>query len=274
MTESLRMTPDQLQRWYEAASRRRSRRTYTGVEASVEQVAAIHRVCAALETHDARVVFSDTPGVNVFRGVIGSYGKVTGAPHLMLMIANETSKTSHQHAGFLGEAAVLEATALGLDTCWIGGFFSVEKVAGLVKLGRGERVVAVSPVGSASNRRSLTERTFTTMAASHNRKPLEEIAPGSTVWPSWASDAAACVRIAPSAMNRQPWRLRFEQGTLIVAKDSIAETPKVTKALDCGIAMLHAQLGAAAGGATGTWSATAHELDVAVFTPDTSGVSA
>lgn len=275
MTDNPLRSTSHLLRWHDAACRRKSRRTYTGVTAGAEQIAAFHRLCSALDTYDdARVVFSESPDTDVFRGMLGSYGKVTGAPHLMLMIANEKSPVSHQHAGYLGEVAVLEATAQGLDTCWIGGFFSVQKVTGLVALEAGERVVAVSPVGTAADTRSLTERTFATMSASHNRKPLDEIAPGSSVWPSWAADAAACVRIAPSAMNRQPWRLRFDNGSLVVAKDSSSESPKVTKALDCGIAMLHAQLGAVAGGATGRWSDIAQGLDVARFTLDANEASA
>ena len=275
MTEETSFTYDHLRRWHEAAGRRISRRSFNGVPAPAAQADALGELCSALNAYDdARVVFCPAPGVDVFRGVLGSYGKVTDAPHLLLMIATESSPVSHQHAGYLGEAAILESTALGLDTCWIGGFFSVEKVGGLVSLGRDERVIAVSPVGTATDRRTLTERSFSSMAASHIRKPLEEIAPGAVVWPAWACAAAECVRTAPSAMNRQPWRLRFEDGSLVVARDNATETPKVTKALDCGIAMLHAQLGAAVEGAVGHWADITQGLDVAAFTPRVEGANA
>ncbi len=268
MSEESPINHENLRRWHEAAGRRRSRRSFTGAPATAAQIEMLSDLCSNLSAHDdARVVFCQSPDVDVFRGVVGSYGKVTDAPHLLLMIASESSAASHQHVGYLGEAAVLEATALGLDTCWIGGFFSAQKVVSLVVLDPGERVVAVSPVGTAVDTLSLTERSFKSMAGSHSRKPLSQIAPGSTVWPAWAAEAADCVRIAPSAMNRQPWRLRFDDGSLIVAKDNPAETPKVTKALDCGIAMLHAQAGAAIAGAAGRWTDLTGDLDVAIFTP-------
>ncbi|HHY93759.1 MAG TPA: nitroreductase, partial [Firmicutes bacterium] len=37
--------------------------------------------------------------------------------------------------GYTGEAVVLEATALGLATCWVGGFFRPEVAARLLGVG-------------------------------------------------------------------------------------------------------------------------------------------
>ena len=51
----------------------------------------------------------------------------------------------------------------------------------------------------------------------------------------------------------------------MIARDSGAETPKVTKRLDCGIAMLHAELGARATGAAGAWRDLEVALDVARY---------
>jgi hypothetical protein len=93
------------------------------------------------------------------------------------------------------------------------------------------------------------------MAGSHKRKCIEELAPSiDRTWPEWAVAAVETARLAPSAVNRQPWRFRLDDGRLIVAKDRGFETPKVTKRLDCGIAMLHLQLGALAEGIQGAWT--------------------
>jgi hypothetical protein len=167
----------------------------------------------------------------------------------------------------VGEAAVLEATALGLDTCWVGGFFDPKRVGLMVETASSERVLAVSPVGFARDALSGTERAMRGMSRAHRRKALEVIAAGSADWPAWARSAAECVRIAPSAVNRQPWRLRLDGDSLVIARDSGVETPKVTKALDCGIAMLHAEIGALAAGAEGAWSDMTDGRDVAAFTP-------
>jgi hypothetical protein len=72
-------------------------------------------------------------------------------------------------------------------------------------------------------------------------------------------------RIAPSAMNRQPWRFTLDGGALRVAYDGADALP-TSKRLDCGIAMLHAELGAAGEGVGGSWELLT-EPDVACFVP-------
>jgi nitroreductase len=254
--------------WLEAASERRSRRAFDGTPALPQTIDALSETCEGFRPFgDARVVLVAEPQVDPFKGVVGSYGKVTGAPHVLLVIAHSGSSAAQAHAGYVGEAAILEATALGLGTCWIGGFFDPKKALRLAELGPEERIVAISPVGFPSRSLTGTERTMRSMAGSHKRKTIDEIAAGTSEWAAWAKAAAECVRIAPSAVNRQPWRLRLEDGSLVVARDNKFETPKVTKALDCGIAMLHAELGALGKRVAGTWATLDDRLDVARFVP-------
>ena len=77
--------------------------------------------------------------------------------------------------------------------------------------------------------------------------------------------AVETARLAPSAVNRQPWRFRFDAGALVIARDNAVEFPRVSKRLDCGIAMLHAELGARATGVHGAWRDLSIGLDVARF---------
>jgi hypothetical protein len=67
-------------------------------------------------------------------------------------------------------------------------------------------------------------------------------------------------------MNRQPWRFRIEGGALVVAYAG-SDTPRTSKRLDCGIAMVHAELGAASEGAFGRWELLVGR-DVARFVPE------
>jgi len=265
--KDLRMTS-----WLAAASQRRSRRIFDGTTAVPQTLDALAETCEGFHPYgDARVVLVAQPQVDPFRGVLGSYGKVTGAPHVLLVIARQRSARAQAHAGYVGEAAILEATALGLDTCWVGGFYDPRKAMRLAELAADERIVAISPVGFAPRSFSGTERTMRSVAGAHERKELSVIAPGVDSWPEWAQAAAECVRIAPSAMNRQPWRLRMDRGSLEISRDNAFETPKVTKALDCGIGMLHAELGAFGAGVRGTWEDVEDGLAVARFTPTDGG---
>lgn len=254
--------------WLAAVARRRSRRAFDGHPADTAALDALDVVCTGFRPFpDARTVLVRTPVVDVFTGAIGNYGKVRNAPHVLLFIGNEESEFCDQHVGYVGEAAILEATVLGLDTCWVGGFFNAARTRQLVDLGTAERVLAVSPVGHAVSELAFGEQGMRRMAGSHRRLGVAQIAPtaGAGGWPDWAIAAVETARFAPSAVNRQPWRFRFDAGALVIARNNGFELPRVTKRLDCGIAMLHAELGARATGADGAWHELSDGLDVARF---------
>ena len=254
--------------WLAAVARRNSRRAYDGRPVDTATLDALDATCTGFcPFPDSRAVLVRAPEVDVFTGAIGSYGKVRNPPHLLLLIGDESSEFCDQHVGYVGEAAILEATVLGLDTCWVGGLFSRGRTKQLVELGKTKRVLAVSPVGHAVPAFAFSERGMRRMAGSHARKRITEIAPGAGTggWPDWAVAAVETARLAPSAVNRQPWRFRFDAGALVVARDNAVEVPRVTKRLDCGIAMLHAELGARATGVHGAWRDLSIGLDVARF---------
>jgi nitroreductase len=255
--------------WLGAAASRRSRRAFDGKAAEPRQLEAIAELTQAWRPYsDARVALVTSPVTDVFTGAIGSYGKVTNTPHALVFLAGGRDDFSDQHVGYTGEAIVLEATRLGLATCWVGGFFNPRRVAHIVRLAVGERVLAVSPLGHAQERSTASERAMSRIADARRRLPVSEIAPDSVAgkWPSWAVAAIETARVAPSAMNRQPWRFRMEGKALIVSKDNVLESHKVAKRLDIGIAMLHVDLAAAAHGVDGVWTDLTG-MDVARFDP-------
>jgi hypothetical protein len=55
-------------------------------------------------------------------------------------------------------------------------------------------------------------------------------------------------------MNRQPWRFQVDRDSITVSADSaVNPTMVVSKRLDCGIAMLHIEIGALSAGVKGGW---------------------
>jgi nitroreductase len=72
------------------------------------------------------------------------------------------------------ENLVLAATALGLGTCWVGGF-DEKVICQLLGIPEPIRVVAYTPLGYPEDRESLMGRTVKTIARSHARKPLAKI---------------------------------------------------------------------------------------------------
>jgi nitroreductase len=251
-----------------AIERRGSRRTFDGSPVPEDKLERIEAACDGFRPwENARTVLVRDPATDVFRGIVGSYGKVTGAPHLLAMIGS-VEALYDQRAGYTGEAIVLLATSLGVGTCWIGGFFDHDLAAALTDIQPDERILAVSPLGTPVTELSADELALRGFARSKHRKPAEKIAPGSDRWPAWAQSAVAACVSAPSAMNRQPWRFSMDGDALVISADSPFETPRVTRRLDCGIGMLHAELGAIEAGVAGRWiEHLGSGLEVARFVP-------
>lgn len=258
------MNDKKLRAWHGAVFTRRSRRRFDGKPAEPWALAKVGEVCDGFHPFGAaRVVLVRKAPQEVFKGVVGSYGSVRDAPHCLVMSGPEDAAAE---VGYVGQAAVLEATALGLGTCWIGGMFRPDVATSLVALAPGERVFAVSPLGRATQSKSLGEKIATAMVKSQTRKPSEEIAPGSDGWPEWAKKGVEAARMAPSALNIQPWRFTFGADTVTLSTDGKKDSCGIPKRLDCGIAMLHFELGAWMVGMRGTWI-PAPDHPVAIFSP-------
>ena len=243
--------------WLAAVPIRHSRRAYLEQPVDAGALDAMERCVAALAPISGmvRLVVVRRLKVDIFKGVVGGYGKVKGASSALIFIGDQAASGVNQRIGYLGEALVLEATRLGLGTCWVGGFFDAGRTATQVELAKGERIYAVSPLGLTPEDKTAGERMMSAVARSHKRKPLEVTAPdaGPETWPVWAMEGLKAARVAPSAVNRQPWRFSFQGGAVCVAPDSAIDTPKISRRLDCGIAMLHFELAARAAGHLGIW---------------------
>jgi hypothetical protein len=157
--------------------------------------------------------------------------------------------------GYTGEAAVLEATSHGLGTCWVALTYNAKAVKSLIKLGENEKLICVSPVGYTSETWSFEEKAFSVFGAYHQRKPLPTMTSGlaESARPDWAKAAVEAARLAPSAMNRQPWSFHISKDSTTVSVKNRGLEFNVAKRLDCGIAMLHIELGALSKGVKGHW---------------------
>lgn len=245
-------------RWHAAIPVRRARRRYYTTPLNSTQLAQLQTVCMEFRpfSHVRAEVITESPD-DVLRGVVGSYGKVKGAPALIAFIGDKTDSNINEKIGYVGEGIILEATAMGLGTCWVGGslFFRRGVAESIVGAGENERVFAVTPVGYAAKELSTEERAQTAFGMFHRRKSLSELVSGleEREWPSWIKASLEAARLAPSAINRQPWRFYVEPNSVTVSVDSSLVEWGISKRLDCGIAMLHIEVAALDSGAKGRW---------------------
>jgi hypothetical protein len=169
--------------------------------------------------------------------------------------------------GYAFEWAILQATDLGLQTCWLGGTLKREAFARAARASAGEIVPVVSPVGLAAERRSLVDRTFRLLAGSKDRRPWRELfftrdfeTPMPEAQDSPFQRALALVRLGPSASNHQPWRVLHDPDRAAF-HFYLARTRGYQKLwgvdlqrIDLGIAMCHFALGCRELGVAGTWT--------------------
>jgi nitroreductase len=244
-----------VQRWHEAIYQRKSVRSYTNQAPTSQMLKELEEVARQMKSvcPVARAVVAPEAPKGLFKGILGSYGAVHGAPACVLFIADTTHRHHQMQLGYLGEAIILEATAMGLATCWIGGLLSASLAKQLAPIRPNEQIIAATPLGYPDVARGGGQL-IKSLARSNTRKELTEICqPAPEQWPDWGRSGLEAVRVAPSAVNRQPWFFTWSDGQVTVAPSKVLETGMLTRRLDCGIAMLHFQVGAAHAGMPGIW---------------------
>ncbi len=240
--------------WSQAVLIRKSHRSFHARRPEEDKVVRLEKICAAFRPFPgARAEFVRTAPNEVFKGFIGGYGRITGASYYMAFIGAEDAPNVEAAVGYTGEGLVLEATVLGLGTCWVSGFFRPDAVRSHLGLAPGERVFAVTPVGYAERHYTVKDKIYRRLAGSARRKSLAEIVEGPLPEP-WQRPAVETARLAPSAANRQPWRFAAGPRSLTVRTDGGKDIGRFPKRLDCGIAMLHLEIGAREAGVAGRWT--------------------
>jgi hypothetical protein len=207
---------------------------------------------------------------------LGTYGVIKGAG---LFIAGAVARgvRAMEDFGYGMEKYILFAATLGLGTCWLGGTLNRAGFARKIGLSSEEFMAAISPVGYAAEKRSLTDRAFRFMAKSDKRKPWEELffdeKPGNPLVKDKTGafeQALESVRIGPSASNRQPWRIIREGASYHFF---LARTPGYDKMLgeirlqevDMGIALCHFELAATELGIGGSWRKSKPAFDAGTW---------
>jgi hypothetical protein len=231
---------------------------------------------------DARVRFKlvDTAFASEESGVrLGTYGMIKGAPSFVVaVIGKEHGFNQIEKLGSLFERIVLFATSIGLGTCWVGGTLKREEFAKAISLKDDELLPVITPLGYASKGVRLQDAVAKMISGSRGRKGWEELFFNGDFHHSLdRSEASAyataleMVRLAPSASNRQPWRI-------VKAKDAFDFYLSRTRGyknlfsfdiqrIDIGIAMCHFELTSTEQGLGGDW--TVKEQDIGQVPSDT-----
>lgn len=194
---------------------------------------------------------------------LGTYGVIRGAS-TYVVAAVEKAEKDLEDFGYSLEKVILYATSLGLGTCWLGGTFKKSEFGKAIEQKDHEVMPCITPIGYPSRRKSLIDSALRLTAGSKKRKGWDELF-FSRDFSHHLSELEAgkfatpleMLRLAPSASNKQPWRIVkdinkihfYLQHTKGYAKALAYDLQRV----DMGIAMCHFELTAREQGIDGKW---------------------
>ena len=153
--------------------------------------------------------------------------------------------------GYAFEALLMHAHENGLGTVWIGGTMPREKFETATGLAANDVMPCMSPLGKTAERMSVKETLMRKGVKADSRKKFEELffeedfkSPLSEdkAESLGLKDALECVRVAPSAVNKQPWRIVISGNAahFYVRHDKGFTTPDYDlQKIDVGIGMYH-----------------------------------
>ncbi len=209
---------------------------------------------------------------------LGTYGFIKNAPAFIIGAA-EDGPLAMEDFGYRMERIILSATKLGLGTCWLGGTFTRSGFAQKITALKNEILPAVCSLGYPAQDDHVLGSTVRQIAGSKDRLPWETLFFDSEFGKPLSPDIDSAfatplemVRLAPSASNKQPWRI-LKQGErwhfylqrtkgyremAINRFTGIADMQRI----DMGIAMCHFELASLELGMPGKWEI--NEPDIAM----------
>ena len=183
-----------------------------------EKLEALIKDCNAESGLNIQLVIDDPECFDTF---LAHYGKFKNAKNYIAMVGSKSLEKLDEKCGYYGQKIVLEAQALGLNTCWVAGTYGKGKCK--ANKNAGEKIVCVIALGYGENQ-----------GLAHKSKPLSKLCtvpeadlPDAPVWFREGLEAAI---LAPTALNQQKFLVSLEG-------DEAAVTTKggIMTRLDIGI---------------------------------------
>lgn len=210
----------QLQRWRQAIPGRFSCRDFVA-PAQPEVLLALESALAGLCLKGIRIHLVREGGEQLVLP-LPLFPRFSGLQQYALILADRDIPLPRLRGGVSAQAFALEANSLGIQGCLMTGNY--RRDIAREHAGKNEELLAVFPFGQPDEPLG---------AAHRSRRPLKHYCLDDPApWPLWAYQAAEAVRWAPSALNRQPWKMSFSGNTLSLMAGRM-------DSLDLGIAALH-----------------------------------
>lgn len=235
---------------------RYSVRTYTNEAISAEKIKQIKDYIKILTNPFAvKVNFTLLETKNLTdTKKLGTYGVIKGSDNYIGATVSK-GELALEALGYEFEKLVLYLTSIGLGTCWLGGTFDRSSFANALEVNEKELFPIISPIGYAADKKRFADTLVRKIAKSDQREPWNKLFFDKELNTSLNKENAGSyesvlemVRLAPSASNKQPWRI-VQEGTLYhfyeeKAKGYSDRFDYDIQAIDIGIAACHFHLAA------------------------------
>lgn len=191
--------------------------------------------------------------------IAGYEGKMIEAPHY-IVLTSEIKEDYIENSGYLGENLMLKLQDLDVDSCWITFSDSNiikerihldtdKEVTALIAFGYGvsqKKMINLVKTGGNYSKANMQEKKYISdrLATDEivylekwgNKPDLEYLEQRMLAEPlSYAT-------LAPSTLNRQPWRFIIDKGMLVLAVRDDEATSTYEERIDAGIQMLYFDL--------------------------------
>ena len=242
----------------EAIKARRSVRTFTSEPLTQEDIADIkqylNHIVYEMGPFGNRVEFfysRVSNNITTKGEKIGTDGIIKNASAYIIS-ACKNSRESLIDLGYLFEKLVIYLQNKQIGTCWLGGTFNRNLFYKKFDIHSNKLIPAISPIGYSKEKQRFIESTMRKLVQAVNRLPWDTLFfnndfenPMSQKEAGEMETALDMVRRAPSASNKQPWRLVCDSQSKQV-HFYLAHTPNYSaklnfdmQLLDMGIAMYH-----------------------------------
>ena len=234
----------------EAINKRKSVRKYSDQKLTQNQLNDIRNIISnsnsLYEDIDVDIDLMEGKKIwNSIKGIVGSYGKVE-APYYL--IGSTEEKDGHlQNIGYILEHIILKLTTKELATCWIGGRIQKKELKNKLKNNKNLNPRIIVALGHPKNKDDLHRK------KEPKRKKLEELIINDQE-PIEFEEILSKARLAPSAMNSQPWRFQVNQkeidlyiktkrGLVNRVLSKVGNLDSMNR-IDAGIALKHIEIAA------------------------------
>ncbi len=157
--------------------------------------------------------------------------------------------------GYSFETFILYAQSLGLGTVWLGGTMNRTAFEQAMNLEEDEKMPCATPVGYAAKKMSIREAMMRKAVKADERLPFDVLFYNGSIDSPLKKEEAGpfahpleMVRLAPSAVNKQPWRVIVADRTAhfyLKRNKGFAHEGKLDmQQIDMGIALCHFALAA------------------------------